>query len=200
MTIIFRQCNKATKTKISFRATYNADCQAGNIIEFLKRVRTVCFRSDNGGLSFGPYKQNVAVESMNNYSNNKPHDPNGFKEKVKIKYNAVEVVVGRFPNKTATMMKLLGAAGPAIDWTGYCQLPPDEQLTWKEKDDDLNKVILFLMNSKNNNDKKNLCLVYSQGNMTAHPLTIESMVRYLSTQYPNKNSAYQHKCKKRDRS
>ena len=62
-----------------------------------------------------PYKQVIAVKLMNNYSNNKPHDPHGFKEEVKIKYDVVKTVAGRFLNETAAMMELLGAAVPAID-------------------------------------------------------------------------------------
>ena len=83
------------------------DSQAENLIEFLKGVHIGCFGSNNGGLSFGPYKQVVGVKSMNNYSNNKPHDPHGFKEEVKIKYNAVKAVDGRFPNRTAVMKEFL---------------------------------------------------------------------------------------------
>ena len=60
---------------------YNTDCQAGNLIKFLKQVRTVCFGSNDKGLSFGPYKQVGAVKLMNNCSNNKPYDPHGFKER-----------------------------------------------------------------------------------------------------------------------
>ena len=48
ITIIFGQCNKATKTKIALRATYNANRQARNFIGILKTVRTVYFGSDNG--------------------------------------------------------------------------------------------------------------------------------------------------------
>ena len=107
MTIIYGQYNKATKTEISFGRTYDADCQDGNIIEFLKRVRTVCFRRNAGGLSFGSYKQDISVESMNNYSNNKPHDPHGFKEVIKIKLNAIKAVVEKFSNDTGAMMELL---------------------------------------------------------------------------------------------
>ena len=59
--------------------------QNGNITEFLKQIRTVCFISNDGGLSFDPYKQVISSKSMNNSSNNKPHDPNGFKEEIKIK-------------------------------------------------------------------------------------------------------------------
>ena len=32
------------------------------------------------------------MKLMNNYSNNKPHNPHGFKEEVKIKYDAVKAV------------------------------------------------------------------------------------------------------------
>ena len=55
------------------------------------------------------------------------------------------------------------------------------------------------MTSKNNNAKKDLRLAYSQGNMTAYPSTIELLARYLSIQYPNKNSSNQRNCKKGDR-
>ena len=75
MTIIFGQCNEATKTIITLGATYNADCQARSLIKFLKRGYTVCFRSDDRGLSFAPYRQVVIVKLKNNYSNNKSHDP-----------------------------------------------------------------------------------------------------------------------------
>ena len=54
------------------------------------------------------------------------------------------------------------------------------------------------MNSKNDNAKKDLRLVYSQGNKTAYPPTIEAMARYMSTQYPNKISGRQRKGKKGD--
>ena len=78
--------------------------------------------SNNRGLSFGPYKQVVAVKSINNYSNNKPHDPHSFKEEVKIKHDAVKAVVGRFRNGTATIMALLKVK--ALTWVDYCVMPP----------------------------------------------------------------------------
>ena len=55
------------------------------------------------------------------------------------------------------------------------------------------------MNSKNDNAKKDLHLAYIQGNITAYPPTIKAMARYLSTKYPNKNSAHQRKGKKGNR-
>ena len=95
------------KTKISFRATYTADHQAGRLIEFLKQLHTICFGSDDGGLSYAPYKQVVAVKSLKNYSNDTPYDPHGFKEEVKIKYDVVKAVAGKFANGTSMMIELL---------------------------------------------------------------------------------------------
>ena len=93
------------------------------------------------------------------------------------------------------MIKLFGAAVPARDWAYYCQLTPIEQLVLEERSDDLTKSILLLMNSKNNNAKKDLCLANSQGNLTAYPPTIRAIARFLSAQSSNKNSAYQYKNK-----
>ena len=83
---------------------------------------------------------------MNNYSNNKLHDSHGYKEEVKIKYDAVKAVVGRFPNGTAAIMELLGAKRPALDWVAYCVIPPADQLVWEVRGNDLNKARLFLIN------------------------------------------------------
>ena len=66
------------------------------------------------------------MKTLNNYSNNKPHDPHGFKEEVKIKYFAVKVITGKFPNGTAVMMILFAAVAPAIDWAEYYALTPDK--------------------------------------------------------------------------
>ena len=72
------------------------------------------------------------------------------------------------------------------------------QLVWEQRANALNQSMLYLMNSKNENAKKDLRLAYSQGNNTAYPFDIESMARYLSTQYPNKNSVNQRNGKKED--
>ena len=63
---------------------------------------------------------------MNNYTNNKPNDPHGFKEQVKIKYEATKAIARKFPNGTAALMELLSNAQPAVlDWAGFapCQKP-----------------------------------------------------------------------------
>ena len=66
---------------------------------------------------------------MKNFSNAKPNDPHRFKEKFKIKFNALLTVVGKFPNGTGPMLKLLKAEVPPLDWADYCALPATEQLT-----------------------------------------------------------------------
>ena len=92
ITIIFGQCDEATKAKIALRTNYATERQAGRLIMYLNPLRTACFGSNNGGFSYRPYKQAISVKFMNNYSNNKPLNPRDFKEKVKIKYNAVKAI------------------------------------------------------------------------------------------------------------
>ena len=87
----------------------------------------------------------------------------------------------------------------ALDWAGYYALPEVDQLVWEQKADALNQSMLYLMNSKNENAKKDLRLAYSQGNNTAYPFDIESMARYLSTQYLNNKPANQRGGKKGDK-
>ena len=74
------------------------------------------------------------MKSLNNFSNNKPHDPHGFKEEIKIKYDDVKAVAGRFPNGTAAMLELLRAERLALDWVAYYAMPPADQLVWEERE------------------------------------------------------------------
>ena len=137
---------------------------------------------------------------MNNYTNNEPYDLHSFKEQVKIKHEATKAIAGKFLNGTAALMELLNKAQPsALDWATYCALLTDQQLVWKQRADELNQLILFLMNLKNKITKEDLRLAYSQGNNTVYPPNIEAMARYLSTQYPNNKLANQRKDKKGDK-
>ena len=75
------------------------------------------------------HKQVVAIKSLNTYTNNNPQDHHGFKEQVKIKYEATKAIAGKFPNGTAAFMELLRNAQPvALDWAEYCALPEANQL------------------------------------------------------------------------
>ena len=153
---------------------------------------TVCFSGDDGVLSYGPYKQVVAIKSLDTYTNNDPNDPHSFKEQVKIKFEATNAIVERFPNGTAALTHLLRKAEPALNWDDYCALPEEEQLVREQRADALKQSMIHLMKSKNKNAKKDLRLAYSQGNYTAYPPNIKWIARYLSTQYPNNKPANQH--------
>ena len=136
------------------------------------------------------------MKLLNNYSNNKPHNPHGFKEEVKIKFDFVKAIHGKFPNGTAAMTTLLAGVSPPLDWGGYWRLTPDKQLVWEERGDELNKSMIYLKNSNDKHAKKDLRLAYSQGNLTDYPPSIEGMVKYLSTQYPNNKPTHQRNGKK----
>ena len=98
---------------------------------------------------------------MNNFSNAKPNDPHGFKEELKIKFDAVLAVVGKFLNGTGPMLELLKAEAKPLYWDDYCLMSAADQLSWEEKGDASTKAMLLLMNSKNDNTKKDLRLSYS---------------------------------------
>ena len=100
ITIIFGQCNDTTRTKIALRTTYAADRDAGNVINFHKRLRTVCYESDDGGLPQKLYKMVVAVKSLHNFSNSKTNDPHALKEELKIEFGVVSAIVGKFRIRT----------------------------------------------------------------------------------------------------
>ena len=116
MTIIYGQCNDATRTEIALGTNYKTVRADGELINFLAILQTVCYGSDNVDLSFKPYKNVAVVKSLNNFSNAKPNDPHGFKEELRIKYNAIFAVLGKFPNGTGTILELLSAEIPALDW------------------------------------------------------------------------------------
>ena len=126
---------------------------------------------------------------MNNNTNDEPYNPHGFKEQIKINYEATKVIVGKFPNVTAALMELLANLQPPLDWDEYCALTVDQQLVWELRADEVNQAMIFLMNLKNKTAKKDLRLAYSQGNSTAYPTNIKALARYLSTQYSNNKHA-----------
>ena len=198
ITILFGQCDEATQIEIALGDNYIEDRDEGRLLAFIEQLRAICFGGNNGGLSYPPYKQVVAIKSLNTYTNNEVHNPNGFKEQVKIKYEATKAIVGRFPNGTATLMHLLSSAEPnALDWDGYYALPAEARLVWERRADALTQGMIFIMNSKNEIAKKDLQLAYPQGNHTVYPTNIESAARYLATQYPNIKPGNQRRNKQR---
>ena len=155
------------------------------LLAFIERMRTVCCSADDGVLSYGPYKQVVVIKLLNSYTNNESQDHHGYKEQVKIKYKVTKAIVGKFPNGTAALMELLSKVLVPLDLAGYRALSEEDQHVWVVRADTLNQAVLYLMNSKNKNTKKDLRLVYFQGNNTSRSTNTKSTARYLSTRYPN---------------
>ena len=65
---------------------------------------------------------------MNNYTNNEPYNPNGFKEQIKIKYKSTEAITEKFPNGTAALMWLFTNVKPPLDLAAYFTLTADQNL------------------------------------------------------------------------
>ena len=99
MTIIYGQYNDATLTKLVLKPTYAGDCDNGNIIKFLDRIKLICYESKGRGSSHKPYKIAFAVKLLHNCTKPKPDDPHRIKAEVKVKYNAPLAIVGKFPNR-----------------------------------------------------------------------------------------------------
>ena len=93
MTIICGQCNDTTMTEIALGTNYTADRNAGNLINFIQRLNVICYESNDGCLFHKPYNIAIAVKALQNYNNLKPNDPHGFKEELKIKYEATLAIV-----------------------------------------------------------------------------------------------------------
>ena len=138
-------------------------------------------------------------EVIEKFSNAKPHDPHVFKRELKIKYNAVVTVVGKFPNRRGAMTKLLKAEPTTLTWANYYAMSAADQAMWEERGDTSTEAMLLLLNSKNNNTKKDLHRSCSQENKSAYLPIAKVMTRYLLTQYPNKNIGHQRNGKKGDK-
>ena len=107
MTLIYGQCNKATLTKLAFRNTYKADYNNGNLVSFFNQLRVVCYKSNDDGLSYKPYKIVVVIKPLHNFTNSTQEVPHGYKEEVKVKYDTRMAIVRNFPNGTRFLEMLL---------------------------------------------------------------------------------------------
>ena len=53
MNIIVNKCNEDTRVEITLGTSYTHNLEAGELIKFLARVRTVCNDTDNADVFFG---------------------------------------------------------------------------------------------------------------------------------------------------
>ena len=87
-------------------------------------------------------------------------------------------------------MELFKAELTPVTLATDCAMIDADQAMWEERGDTVTKDVLLLLNSKNDNAKKDLRL-YSKGDKSAYPLIAKAMTSYMLTQYPNKNPGHQ---------
>ena len=82
MTLTCKQYDKATLTELALRSTCKANCNNGNLVQFLDQPKVICYKSNDGGLSYKTYKIIVTIKPLYNFINSKPKNPHGYKEEV----------------------------------------------------------------------------------------------------------------------
>ena len=153
----------------------------GDIITVLGLLRTVCMGSNDGELSYKPYKACMAIKSMNNFTIPKPTDPFYYVDELKTKFAATKALTGSFPNGTIFMETLLAEDGLSI--TDWYAMNNANKLIWEARGDKLNMAILFLCGCKSEQMKKDLRVSFAQGNTTCYPRGIEEMARIYDVEY-----------------
>ena len=61
MTLVSGQCDNATLTKLALRTTYEVNLNKEIIINFLNRIKVVCYKCNDGSLSYKRYNKVVVV-------------------------------------------------------------------------------------------------------------------------------------------
>lgn len=102
MTLILGQYDKAMLTKLALQSTYNVNCNNGNLVLFLDGLRVVYYQNNDDKLSYEPYKMIVVIKLLRNFTNSTPKDPRGYKETVKVKYNATTAIVWKVLQRNMT--------------------------------------------------------------------------------------------------
>ena len=70
--ILLGQCDGAIQIKIALGVNYTEDRNARRLLAFIEQMYTICFVGNHGGLSYGHYRQIVAIKSLITYTNNEP--------------------------------------------------------------------------------------------------------------------------------
>ena len=98
MTLVCRQFDEATLTRLALGTTYEANQEVGNLVNFFERLQYICYQNNDGGLSYNLYKGVIATKSLLNFTNRRPNDPHGYKEELKIKYSTTTAIIRKFLN------------------------------------------------------------------------------------------------------
>ena len=187
MAMIWGQLDDDTQAQMILVASYAQARKDGDIVTFLESLRDICNGSDDGGLSYQPFKAVVAIKGVCNFTNPDVSNPHLYKKELKIKYDAMKAICGKFPFGTETLvfvMKNFTGGNQNATLDDFYSMSPRDQAKWERINDDLVLAMLFLNNSRNDVAKQELRRSFANGNKSAYQVTLEKMARLLSSQYP----------------
>ena len=92
--MIWGQLDDDTQAQMELVASYAKARKDGDIVAFLKLLRDICNGSDDGGLSYHPFKVIAAVKALCNYTNSDVSNPHLFKKELRTKYHATKAICG----------------------------------------------------------------------------------------------------------
>ena len=81
---VWSQLDDDTQAQMELSTNYDTHQEDGNIVEFLKLLRNICNGSDNGGLSYQPFKVASALKSLNLFSNQDVSNIHYFTKELKV--------------------------------------------------------------------------------------------------------------------
>jgi len=187
MAMIWGQLDDDTQAQMILVASYAQARKDGDIVTFLESLRDICNGSDDGGLSYQPFKAVVAMKGVCNFTNPDVSNPHLYKKELKIKYDAMKAICGKFPFGTETLvfvMKNFTGGNQNATLDDFYKMNARDQAKWERINDDIVLAMLFLNNSRNDVAKQELRRSFANGNKSAYQVTLEKMARLLSSQYP----------------
>ena len=105
--MIWGQLDDDTQAQMELVASYAKARKDGDIVAFLKLLRDICNGSDDGGLSYSPFKVIVALKGLCNYTNSDVRNPHVYKKELRTKYHATKAICGSFPFGTKILLYVL---------------------------------------------------------------------------------------------
>jgi hypothetical protein len=137
---VWGQLDDATQAQMELVPDYLKHRKDGDVVEFLKSLRDICNGSDDGGLSYLPFKTVVALKSLHLFSTQDVTNVHHFKKELKVKYEATKAICGKFPFGTEPLVFAMvhlpgGGAGNTFDT--YCNYSAANKAKWERIYDDL---------------------------------------------------------------
>lgn len=187
MAVVWGQLDDDTQAQMELATDYAKHRKDGNIVGFLGSLRDICNGSDDGGLSYHPFKAMVAIKSLNLFSSQDVSNIHYFKKELKTKFEATKAICSKFPFGTGILVFAIQnfpSGKLTNEWVDFCKMKDNEQTKWERTYDNLVMAMLLLNNLRNEEAKKELSCSYANGNTNAYQTTLEKIARLLCSQYP----------------